>query len=159
MKITEHAVFGAGCFWGVEEAFRTLPGVRQTEVGYAGGEVENPTYKQVCSGDTGHAEVVHIEFDSEQVSYTELLDVFWQCHNPTQMNRQGPDIGYQYRSVIFVMNERQMELAEQSKSAFAESGAYEKPIVTSIEDYRNYYPAEEYHQQYFLKNGGGACHF
>lgn len=159
MKITEHAVFGAGCFWGVEEAFRTLPGVRQTEVGYAGGEVENPTYKQVCSGDTGHAEVVHIEFDSEQVSYTELLDVFWQCHNPTQMNRQGPDIGYQYRSVIFVMNEGQMELAEQSKSAFAESGAYEKPIATSIEDYRNYYPAEEYHQQYFLKNGGGACHF
>jgi peptide-methionine (S)-S-oxide reductase len=145
------AMFGAGCFWGVEERFRKLKGVEKTMVGYSGGDFANPTYKDVCSGKTGHAEVVKIEFDPEIITYDELLDVFWKIHNPTSLNRQGFDIGAQYRSVIFYYTPEQKEKAIQSKRELEESGKYDKPIVTQIEPAKEFYRAEEYHQKYVQK--------
>ncbi len=155
----EKATFGAGCFWGVEEAFRQTPGVTSTAVGYAGGTLNNPTYEQVCTGRTGHAEVVQVEFDPEQVSYEQLLQVFWENHNPTQLNRQGPDIGTQYRSAIFYHSPEQKEIAEASKQQLEASGQFNRPIVTQIEAASEFYRAEEYHQQYLAKRGARSCHF
>lgn len=151
------AMFGAGCFWGVEEAFRKLAGVTGTAVGYAGGRVENPTYEQVCTDRTGHAEVVQVEYDPEQVSYDELLNVFWSAHDPTQVNRQGPDIGSQYRSVIFYHTPEQRQAAEASKQRLQESGRFRRPIATTIEPAPTFYRAEEYHQQYLAKRGRSSC--
>jgi peptide-methionine (S)-S-oxide reductase len=153
------ATFGAGCFWGVEAAFERVPGVQEAVSGYAGGHTENPTYKEVCAGDTGHAEVVKVEYDPEEVTYEDLLEVFWSCHDPTQVNRQGPDVGYQYRSVIFYHNEAQRTAAERSKREMDESGEYNRPVATSIEPAGDFWRAEEYHQDYLAKRGlGPACH-
>lgn len=151
------AMFGAGCFWGVEAAFKEVPGVTAVEVGYAGGHTENPTYKEVCTDRTGHAEVVLVTFDPGKVSYADLLEVFWSNHNPTTMNRQGPDIGTQYRSVIFVFDDKQKAAAEKSKAENSASGCFKKPIVTAIEPVTSYYRAEEYHQDYFAKNNLAHC--
>jgi peptide-methionine (S)-S-oxide reductase len=153
--VTKKATFGAGCFWGVEAAFRQLDGVTKTRVGYAGGELDNPTYEDVCSHKTGHAEVVEVSYDSDQVSYDDLLDIFWGKHDPTQLNRQGWDIGDQYRSVIFVHDEEQRAAAEHSKDN--EQAAYRKPIVTQIEPAPVFYEAEDYHQQYLEKRGRSSC--
>jgi peptide-methionine (S)-S-oxide reductase len=153
--VTKKATFGAGCFWGVEAAFRQLDGVTKTRVGYAGGELDNPTYEDVCSHKTGHAEVVEVSYDPDQVSYDDLLDVFWGKHDPTQLNRQGWDIGDQYRSVIFVHDEEQRTAAERSKDN--EQAAYRKPIVTQIEPAPAFYEAEDYHQQYLEKRGRSSC--
>jgi peptide-methionine (S)-S-oxide reductase len=155
---TEVAIFGAGCFWGVEEAFRVLPGVLQTEVGYAGGTLDNPTYKQVCTDRTGHAEVVRVVFDPTQIGYGQLLETFWSSHDPTQLNRQGPDHGTQYRTVIFATTPEQQALAEASKAAQDASGRFRKPVVTEILPAPHFWPAEDYHQQYLLKRGLGSCH-
>lgn len=152
----EVATFGAGCFWGVEETFCSVPGVTKTEVGYMGGTLENPTYEDVCSGATGHAEVVQVTFDPENVSYEELLRVFWNCHDPTQLNHQGPDRGSNYRSVIFTHSEQQRTLAEASKEAEQKTGQFSDPIVTEISPAPAFWRAEEYHQQYIQKNGGGC---
>lgn len=151
------ATFGAGCFWGIEESFRKIDGVVETAVGYAGGSLEDPTYEQVCTGSTGHAEVVQVRYDPEQVSYDQLLEVFWEIHNPTQLNRQGPDIGTQYRSVIFVHDSEQETTARASLERKALEDRWDKPIVTSIEPAAPFYRAEEYHQHYFEKHGGGSC--
>jgi peptide-methionine (S)-S-oxide reductase len=153
--VTKKATFGAGCFWGVEAAFRQLDGVTKTRVGYAGGELENPTYEDVCSHKTGHAEVVEVSYDPDLVSYDDLLDIFWGKHDPTQLNRQGWDIGDQYRSVIFVHDEEQRAAAESSKDN--EQAAYRKPIVTQIEPAPAFYEAEDYHQQYLEKRGRSSC--
>jgi peptide-methionine (S)-S-oxide reductase len=155
---SQQAMFGAGCFWGVEEAYRTLEGVLETAVGYSGGNRENPTYEQVCSDATGHAEVVHLTYDPEKISYDALLKVFWENHNPTQLNRQGPDIGSQYRSVIFYYDEAQKEAAEASKADLEAKQVFHNPIVTSIEPAKPFYKAEEYHQQYLAKRGLQSCH-
>ena len=155
---TETATFGAGCFWGVEAAFRQLDGVRSTAVGYLGGTLENPTYEDVCSHTTGHAEVVQVEFDPEHVSYDELLDLFWNIHDPTQLNRQGPDVGTQYRSVIFVHDDEQRQAAEASKRAEEQSGRHSRPVVTSIEPAPTFWAAEDYHQRYLEKRGLASCH-
>lgn len=152
------ATFGAGCFWGVEEAFRAVEGVTATSVGYAGGRTENPTYEQVCTDRTGHAEVVQVEYDPERVTYDALLDIFWSAHDPTQLNRQGPDFGSQYRSVIFHHTPEQQQAAEASKRRLELSGRHRHPIVTLVEPAPPYYPAEEYHQQYLAKRGRGSCH-
>lgn len=152
------ATFGAGCFWGVEETFRKAHGVVDTQVGYSGGKTENPTYEQVCSDQTGHAEVVQATFDSSVLSYDELLNIFWDNHNPTQMNRQGPDVGTQYRSVIFYHTPEQKITAERSKNLLDKSGKYSVPIVTSIEPAQYFYPAEDYHQKYLAKRGEDSCH-
>lgn len=152
------ATFGAGCFWGVEEAFSQVAGVMQTAVGYMGGTMENPTYEGVCTGKTGHAEVVQVEYDPTQVSYHDLLSIFWQVHDPTTLNRQGPDIGTQYRSVIFYHSPDQRDAAEQSKQALDESGRYPGAVVTAIEPAGPFWRGEEYHQQYLAKRGGGSCH-
>jgi peptide-methionine (S)-S-oxide reductase len=152
------ATFGAGCFWGVEETFRQVPGVINTTVGYMGGHTENPTYEEVCTDKTGHAEVVQVEYDPAQVSYEELLDVFWNCHDPTQLNRQGADVGTQYRSVIFYHTPEQKELAEASKAKMDQSGRWNKPIVTQIVEAGPFWKAEEYHQRYLQKRGLGSCH-
>jgi peptide-methionine (S)-S-oxide reductase len=154
---TEKATFGAGCFWGVEETFRKLKGVTSTAVGYAGGTTEKPTYEDVCTDETGHAEVVQIEFDPGQISYAQLLEVFWSNHNPTTMNRQGPDVGTQYRSVIFYHSPEQKKIAEASKAKLAESGRFPRPIVTQIESAPTFWRAEEYHQQYLAKRGQSHC--
>lgn len=154
---TETATFGAGCFWGVEETFRTTPGVTDTEVGYSGGQTENPTYKEVCSHGTGHAEVVRLQYDPEQISYEELLRIFFELHDPTQVNRQGPDIGDQYRSVIFYHTDEQKQAAEQMKSELEDAGRYSRPIATQIEPAPEFWRAEDYHQQYIKKRGGGGC--
>jgi peptide-methionine (S)-S-oxide reductase len=154
----EKATFGAGCFWGVESFFRQVPGVVDAICGYAGGTVNNPTYKQVCSGTTGHAEVVEVTFDPSQVSYGQLVDVFFMNHDPTQLNRQGPDVGTQYRSAIFTHSEEQERVAQQKKVALANSGKFRRPIVTAIEPAPACWPAEEYHQRYFEKNGLPSCH-
>jgi len=151
------ATFGAGCFWGVEAVFRQVAGVTATEVGYAGGHTENPSYEQVCSHTTGHAEVVQVTYDPDRVSFEELLDVFWGKHDPTQLNRQGWDIGDQYRSVIFFHDEEQREAAERSKAELDASGKYRKPVVTKIEPAPAFYPAEEYHQRYLEKQGRSSC--
>lgn len=154
---TELATFGAGCFWGPEETFRQISGVVETSVGYMGGNVPIPTYEQVCTGNTGHVEVVQISYDPEQISYSELLDVFWSIHNPTQVNRQGPDIGSQYRSVIFYHNDMQKELAEESKDRLSKSGKYASPIATEIVPASDFWRAEEYHQKYIQKTGRHVC--
>lgn len=154
----EKATFGAGCFWGVEEAFRELTGVKKTTVGYCGGHTQNPSYEEVCSKKTGHAEVVQIDFDPAEISYETLLKKFWAIHNPTTLNRQGPDIGSQYRSCIFTHSPEQKFAAEKLKAELDASGTFQNPIVTQIVPEAPFYPAEEYHQQYFLKNGGGGCH-
>lgn len=156
----ETALFGAGCFWGVEKILQNIPGVIRTTVGYAGGETANPTYEKICTGTTGHAEVVEIEFDPDQVSYETLLDYFFRLHDPTTKNRQGNDIGSQYRSVIFYQNDRQRDLAIQKKEEIEQSGKWPLPLVTEITANQPYYTAEEYHQKYLLKNPGGYCnHF
>jgi len=145
------ATFGAGCFWGVEATFRNVAGVSRTAVGYLGGDLENPTYEDVCSGRTGHVEVVEVIFDLAVTSYDALLDVFWQSHNPTTLNRQGPDVGDQYRSAIFFHNEEQRLLAEASKQKLDLTGLWGKPIVTEITPATTFFQAEEYHQQYIEK--------
>lgn len=157
--MTEIATFGAGCFWGVEAAFRRLPGVVDVAAGYSGGHTPNPTYKDVCSHTTGHAEVVQVTFDPQKISYDQLLDVFWQIHNPTQVNRQGPDVGTQYRSAIFVHSPEQQAIAEKSKVALAASGKFQRPIATEITTAGPFYRAEEYHQKYLEKHGAASCHF
>ena len=149
------AIFGAGCFWGVEAAFRQLDGVTRTRVGYAGGATENPTYEDVCSHTTGHAEVVEVTYDPERVSYEQLLDVFWAKHDPTQLNRQGWDIGDNYRSAIFFNDEEQHESALKSKAG--EQRNWGAPIVTQIEPAQTFYEAEDYHQQYLEKRGRSSC--
>ena len=154
----QKASFGAGCFWGVEAAFRQIPGVIATQVGYMGGKTVNPTYKEVCSDRTGHVEVVEVTFDPAKVDYEALLEAFWQLHDPTQFNRQGPDIGSQYRSVIFVHDDAQREIAEIAKSKLAASGRFRKPIATSIEPAATFYRAEEFHQQYLEKRGMATHH-
>ena len=154
--MTEKATFGAGCFWGVEAAFRRLDGVTATAVGYAGGGTDNPTYEQVCSHTTGHAEVVEVTYDPEKLPYEALLAVFWADHDPTQLNRQGPDIGDQYRSVIFVHDAEQRAAAEASRAHVQER--LSKPVVTLIEDAPTFWPAEDYHQQYLEKRGMASCH-
>ena len=153
----EKATFGAGCFWGVEHFFREVPGVSEAVSGYEGGAVDNPTYKQVCTDRTGHAEVVDVTFDPAKVSYERLVDLFFKMHDPTQMNRQGPDVGTQYRSVIFTHSPEQARIAEERKVAAAASGRFKRPIATSIEPTSEFWPAEDYHQRYFEKNGG-SCH-
>ena len=157
--MTEIATFGAGCFWGVEAAFRRLPGVVDVAAGYSGGHTPNPTYKDVCAHTTGHAEVVQVTFDPQRISYDQLLDVFWQIHNPTQVNRQGPDVGTQYRSAIFVHLPEQQSIAEKSKAALAASGKFQRPIATEIATAGPFYRAEEYHQKYLEKHGAASCHF
>ena len=153
----ETATFGAGCFWGVEEAFRNLEGVIATAAGYAGGTTENPTYKEVCSGRSGHAEVVRVEFDPVRVSYEQLLELFWTIHDPTQLNRQGPDVGSQYRTVIFHHGDRQRDAATASREAVGKSGRFARPVVTQIEPASTFWRAEDYHQQYIARGGPGAC--
>ncbi len=151
----ELATFGAGCFWHVEEEFRKLNGVINTTVGYSGGSTKNPTYQEVCTGKTNHVEVCQIEFNPKIISYEKLLEKFWEIHNPTELNRQGPDVGSQYRSVIFYHNESQKELAEKSKKEQQEG--YKKEIVTEITKAKEFYKAEEYHQKYLSKKGLSAC--
>ena len=151
------ATFGAGCFWGVEETFRHVPGVFQTAVGYSGGTLANPTYEDVCYRGTGHAEVVQVEFDPAIVSYKQLLDVFWNVHNPTTWHRQGFDVGSQYRSVIFYHDEDQHSAALESKAALESSGRFARPIVTEILPATRFYRAEEYHQRYNEKHGNHGC--
>lgn len=153
------ATFGAGCFWGVEETFRTVRGVLTTAAGYMGGVVKTPNYQQVCTGRTGHAEVVQVTYDPAVVSYDHLLDLFWSIHDPTQLNRQGPDVGTNYRSVIFFHNPEQEEAARRSRDAQEASGRFAPGrIVTLIQPAGEFYRAEDYHQQYFAKHGGGRCH-
>ncbi|HEY2615348.1 MAG TPA: peptide-methionine (S)-S-oxide reductase MsrA [Chthoniobacterales bacterium] len=154
---TKKATFGAGCFWGVEAAFRNTRGVKNATAGYAGGTKENPTYEDVCTDETGHAEVVEVEFDPSVVSYSELLEVFWANHNPTTLNRQGPDVGSQYRSVIFYRSPEQRDAAEKSKTNLEKSGRFSRPVVTQIEPAPKFYPAEEYHQRYLEKRGLSHC--
>src|SRR5579864_2555404 len=152
------AIFAAGCFWGVEEAFRQLKGVSSTTVGYTGGTMKDPSYKDVCTGTTGHAEAVEVEFDPKQVSYDQLLSVFWQSHDPTTLNRQGPDFGTQYRSAIFFEDAEQEAAARRSKAALEKSALFKRPIVTEIKPASEFYRAEDYHQQYFEKRGIKSCH-
>ena len=153
----EKATFGAGCFWGVEQTFRETKGVISAVSGYAGGTSENPTYQEVCSDESGHAEVVQVEFDPAAVTYLQLLDVFWANHDPTTLNRQGPDVGSQYRSVIFYHSPEQQNAAEESKAAMDKSGKFRRPIVTLIEAAPKFYPAEDYHQRYLEKRGMTHC--
>ena len=151
------AVFAAGCFWGVEATFRGVEGVVDAAVGYTGGTVTDPTYKQVCTTDTGHAEAVRVVFDPSVVSYERLLEVFWGCHNPTTLNRQGPDVGSQYRSAIFFRDAEQQKAAEASREAMGTSGRFSGDIVTEITEAGEFYRAEEYHQRYLEKRGAPAC--
>jgi peptide-methionine (S)-S-oxide reductase len=156
--MTELATFGAGCFWGVEATFRSVNGVQDAAVGYLGGTMENPTYKDVCTGRTGHAEVVQLVYDPAVVSYERLLDVFWENHNPTTLNRQGPDVGTQYRSAIFYHSEEQKRIAEESKAKLPASDRFSRPIVTEITPASTFYKAEDYHQRYLEKRGLASCH-
>ena len=151
------ATFGAGCFWGVEAAFRQIEGVTRTRVGYSGGTLDNPTYEDVCAHTTGHAEVVEVTYDPERMSYDQLLDVFWRKHDPTQLNRQGPDIGSNYRSVIFCHTPEQEEAARRSLEQEERSGRHRRPIVTEIARASTFWRAEEYHQQYLAKQGKDSC--
>jgi peptide-methionine (S)-S-oxide reductase len=153
----EKATFGAGCFWHIEEAFRQLPGVISTTVGYMGGTTKNPTYEDVCTDRTGHAEVVEVTFDPTKITYENLLKNFWDIHDPTTKNRQGPDVGTQYRSVIFYHTPDQKTAAELSKKNLEYSRKYRKKIVTEITQATTFYPAEDYHQQYLAKHGLAAC--
>jgi len=154
----QKAIFGAGCFWGVELTFSKMEGVVSTAVGYCGGKVPDPTYEIVCTGQSGHAEVVLVEFDPEKVSFDKLLDKFWLLHDPTTLNRQGPDIGTQYRSVIFFQDEDQANLSKASKDKLQESGRYKNDVVTEIVSAQKFYRAEEYHQKYLEVRGLGNCH-
>jgi len=154
----EKATFGAGCFWGVEAAFRQIKGEISTAVGYMGGNLRDPTYEDVCTDRTGHAEVVQVEFDPAQVSYDDLLRVFWENHDPTTLNRQGPDVGKQYRSVIFFHTPEQEAAAKASRDTLAKSGRFKRPIVTEIVPAGDFWRAEEYHQQYLEKRGLAHCH-
>jgi peptide-methionine (S)-S-oxide reductase len=149
----EKATFAAGCFWGVEAAFSQVKGVVRTMVGYAGGKLKNPTYKDVCTDKTGHAEAVELEFDPNVVSYEKLLDVFWDIHDPTTLNRQGPDVGSQYRSAIFYHSPEQEKIARASRKRLQESGKFKRPVATEITAAGEFYKAEEYHQRYFEKKG------
>ena len=149
----EKAIFGAGCFWHIQDRFKKVKGVSSTSVGYSGGKKDSPTYEQVCTGETGHAEVVEVDFDSSIVTYSELLDVFWSCHDPTTKDRQGPDIGHQYRSVIYYLDDKQRKLAEESMNNVNKSGRFRDSIVTEIHPIKEYYRAEDYHQDYFDKKG------
>lgn len=158
MANTKTATFGAGCFWGVESVFQQLDGVTATSVGYMGGKVQNPSYRQVCTDLTGHAEVVRVEYDPEKISYDRLLEVFFELHDPTQVNRQGPDVGTQYRSAVFYYDDDQMKTAEASKAKLAASGQYKKEIATEIVPAAEFWMAEEYHQDYYKKKGiAPAC--
>ncbi|HXG71934.1 MAG TPA: peptide-methionine (S)-S-oxide reductase MsrA [Gemmatimonadaceae bacterium] len=154
----ELATFGAGCFWGVEVTFRNVKGVKEALVGYLGGTLPNPTYKDVCTGRTGHAEVVQVEFDPAQVTFERLLEVFWENHNPTTLNRQGPDVGTQYRSAIFYHTPEQKTVAEASKAKLDAAGKFPRPVVTEITPASQFYIAEDYHQRYLEKRGLAACH-
>ncbi len=156
--ILEKATFGAGCFWGVEAAFRQIKGVISTSVGYSGGSYKNPSYRDVCTGRTGHAEVVEVVYDPSRVSYEDMLKVFWENHNPTTLNRQGPDVGTQYRSAIFFHSPEQQTAAIASKEKLDSSGRYGRPIVTQVEPASEFYVAEDYHQQYLEKRGLSTCH-
>jgi peptide-methionine (S)-S-oxide reductase len=156
-RAMEQVMFGAGCFWGVEVTFRNTKGVQDAVVGYSGGHTENPTYKQVCAGDTGHAEVVHVTYDPAVISFEELLEVFWECHDPTQVNRQGPDVGDQYRTAIFYYTEAQKAAAEKSKAALDASGKLRRPVATEIAAAKSFYKGEEYHQRYLEKRGLATC--
>ncbi len=155
--MTETATFAAGCFWGVEVTFRNVEGVVDAKVGYTGGTTDNPTYQQVCNDGTGHAEAVEVVFDPEHVSFDELLEVFWQNHDPTQVNRQGPDYGSQYRSAIFFHSPQQDETARRSKEALDASGRLSRPVATEITPATTFWPAEEYHQRYLEKRGQATC--
>ena len=154
----ETATFGAGCFWGVESFFREVPGVVDAASGYAGGGLASPTYRQVCSGSTGHAEVVQVAYDPAKVGYDRLLEVFFANHDPTTLNRQGPDVGSQYRSAIFAHTPEQEAQARAKIDALTKAGRFRRPIVTQVEPFGNFYRAEEYHQRYFEKNGLPSCH-
>ena len=156
--MTELATFGAGCFWGVEVTFRNTPGVKDAIVGYLGGTLANPTYKDVCTGRTGHAEVVQVTYDPAEVTYDKLLDVFWENHDPTTLNRQGPDVGTQYRSAIFYHTSEQKRVAEESKASLEASKRFRRPIVTEITAASTFYQAEDYHQRYLEKRGLASCH-
>jgi peptide-methionine (S)-S-oxide reductase len=156
-KVLEKATFGAGCFWGVEATFRQVPGVVDAAVGYEGGTLSNPTYQDVCTDETGHAEVVEVTYDPSQVSYDRLLDVFWENHDPTQVNRQGPDVGRQYRSAIFFHTPAQREAAAASKERLEKSGRYRRPIATEITPASTFWRAEDYHQRYLEKRGLASC--
>ncbi len=147
------ATFAAGCFWHVEDLFQKTKGVKSTQVGYTGGKLSSPTYEEVCTHKTGHAEAVQVEYDPEQISYDELLKIFWENHDPTSLNRQGPDVGIQYRSAVFYHDDSQKEIAEKSKEKLGKSGMYQKPIVTEVSPAPEFYKAEEYHQKYFQKHG------
>ena len=147
------ATFGAGCFWHVEDLLHKTKGVKSTAVGYIGGELQNPTYEEVCTDKTGHAEAVEVEYNPDEISFKDLLNVFWTNHNPTTLNSQGPDVGIQYRSAIFYHDEKQKEIAEKSKQELGQSGKFENPIVTEIVPAPTFYKAEEYHQKYFKKHG------
>ena len=153
------ATFAGGCFWGTEYVFGQVPGVKSTAVGFMGGRVDNPTYKQICYTDTNHAEVVQLRYDPEQISYEKLVKVFFKTHDPTTLNRQGPDVGTQYRSAIFYHDEQQKQIAEKAKAAFDTSGEFRKPIVTEVTEAKEFWEAEDYHQDYFKKNPNHpACH-
>ena len=154
----EKATFGGGCFWGVEAEFRRIPGVVDTAVGYSGGTMKNPRYEDVCTDETGHAEVVEVTFDPAKVSYEQLLEAFWSLHDPTTLNRQGPDVGTQYRSVIFYHSPEQEKIARASKEKQQAAGKFRRPIVTQIEPAGSFYRAEEYHQRYLEKRGVASCH-
>ena len=156
--MSETATFAAGCFWGVEETFRRVPGVEETAVGYIGGHSRNATYREVCGGGTGHAEAVQVRFDPEQIPYEKLLELFWELHDPTTLNRQGPDVGSQYRSAIFTHSPQQHAAAEASKQRQDQSGRFRRPIVTEIVPASEFWRAEEYHQQYIAKGGRSGCH-
>jgi len=157
--MSEIATFGASCFWGVESAFQQVRGVIDTAAGYSGGDTPNPTYKDVCTDETGHAEVVQVTFDPAKVSYEQLLDVFWKVHDPTQLNRQGPDFGTQYRTAIFTHSPEQEAIAKKSRAALEASGKLKRPIATEITPASTFYRAEEYHQKYLQKRGAASCHF
>ena len=156
--MSEIATFGAGCFWGIEANFQRIPGVITAESGYSGGHVANPTYKDVCTDETGHAEVVQVTFDPEKVSYEKLLGAFWQMHDPTQVNRQGPDYGSQYRSAIFFHSPEQEAAAKKSKAGLQASGKLRRPVATEITAAGTFWRAEEYHQKYLEKRGATSCH-
>jgi methionine-S-sulfoxide reductase len=155
---TKTAIFAAGCFWGVQDYFDQIPGVLETEVGYIGGHVDNPTYQIVCAHTTGHAEATKVIYDPEKVSYQTLLKQFFHMHDPTQLNRQGPDVGDNYRSAIFYLDGEQKKLAQAKIDELDQTGMYKKPVVTTLESAGHFWPAEEYHQKYTQKTGIGACH-
>jgi peptide-methionine (S)-S-oxide reductase len=152
------ATFAAGCFWGVEEAFTKTKGVKSTRVGYIGGNLPNPTYEDVCTDRTGHAEALQVKYDPKEISYEDLLDLFWSIHNPTTKNRQGPDIGSQYRSIVFYHTPEQERIAKKSKQELDDSNKFQNKIVTEIVPASTFYPAEDYHQKYYQKIGGGSCY-